>query len=67
MLPPSQTLVIYANQMRDHYTKRRRPDTVTPGGKSWLARFGLAGFLFFLGKGLLWLAAPALLVQGCAT
>jgi len=24
--------------------------------KSWLAKFGLAGFLFFLIKGLLWLA-----------
>lgn len=28
----------------------------------WVARFGLAGFLFFLIKGLLWLAIPALLV-----
>lgn len=23
--------------------------------KAWLSRIGLAGFLFFLGKGLLWL------------
>ncbi len=28
----------------------------------WLKRFGVAGFLFFLGKGLLWLTLPALLV-----
>ncbi|WP_167854754.1 hypothetical protein [Mangrovimicrobium sediminis] len=24
----------------------------------WLTRLGLAGFLFFLAKGLLWLAVP---------
>ncbi len=28
----------------------------------WLRRLGMAGFLFFLVKGLLWLLAPALLV-----
>ena len=28
----------------------------------WLRRFGVAGFLFFLVKGLLWLSLPALLV-----
>ena len=28
----------------------------------WLRRAGLAGFLFFLIKGLLWLVVPALLV-----
>jgi hypothetical protein len=27
----------------------------------WLQRFGVAGFAFFLIKGLLWLAVPALL------
>lgn len=27
---------------------------------AWLQRFGGAGFLFFLVKGLLWLIAPAL-------
>ncbi len=27
----------------------------------WLKRFGAAGFLFFLIKGLLWLIVPALL------
>lgn len=37
-------------------------------GPVWLKRFGVAGFLFFLAKGLLWLALPALLVvvgDGC--
>lgn len=29
---------------------------------SWLRRLGLAGFLFFLIKGLLWLAIPAALM-----
>jgi len=28
----------------------------------WLKRLGLAGFLFFLAKGLLWLIVPAVLV-----
>lgn len=33
---------------------------------TWLQRFGMAGFLFFLIKGLLWLTVPALLVFfGC--
>jgi hypothetical protein len=27
--------------------------------KSWLRRFGVAGFVFFLVKGLLWLIVPA--------
>ena len=29
-------------------------------GSPWLGRMGLAAFLFFLVKGLLWLAAPFL-------
>ena len=29
--------------------------------KGWLKRLGLAGFLFFLIKGLLWLIIPALI------
>ena len=28
----------------------------------WIRRFGVAGFLFFLVKGLLWLSLPTLLV-----
>ncbi len=27
--------------------------------RSWIKRFGAAGFVFFLVKGLLWLAVPA--------
>jgi hypothetical protein len=35
-------------------------------GTTWLQRIGVAGFLFFLIKGLLWLTVPALLVLlGC--
>lgn len=30
--------------------------------KRWIAKFGVAGFLFFTIKGLLWLAIPALIV-----
>lgn len=41
----------------------RPDDTDTPHRRAvWLKRFGVAGFLFFLGKGLLWLTLPALLV-----
>jgi hypothetical protein len=29
--------------------------------KTWLKRFGVAGFLFFFIKGMLWLIVPALL------
>lgn len=29
--------------------------------KTWIKRFGFWGFMFFLVKGLLWLALPALL------
>jgi hypothetical protein len=28
----------------------------------WVKRFGVAGFLFFLIKGLLWLIVPAILI-----
>lgn len=31
--------------------------------RRWTARFGMAGFLFFLVKGLLWLAIPAILAK----
>ncbi len=30
---------------------------------AWIRRLGVAGFLFFLVKGLLWLLVPALLVR----
>lgn len=41
-------------------------DAPPPKGTNWLKRFGVAGFLFFLIKGLLWLTVPALLVFfGC--
>ena len=32
------------------------------GRASWLRRLGVAGFLFFLIKGLLWLLVPAFLI-----
>lgn len=37
--------------------KYRRLSLVCP----WLKRIGVAGFLFFLAKGLLWLLVPGLL------
>jgi hypothetical protein len=33
--------------------------------KSWLKRIGWAGFLFFLVKGLIWLAIFGGLLKGC--
>lgn len=38
--------------------ERNAPDQNTLA-KTWLKRLGLAGFLFFLIKGLLWLIVPA--------
>lgn len=32
---------------------------------SWLKRIGIAGFFFFLAKGMVWLGIGALAVQGC--
>ncbi len=32
--------------------------------KRWFKRFGIAGFLFFLIKGLLWLIIPYLIAKG---
>lgn len=32
--------------------------------RRWAARFGVAGFMFFLVKGLLWLIVPAVLAMG---
>jgi hypothetical protein len=31
--------------------------------KTWIKRFGAAGFIFFLVKGLLWLIVPALVAH----
>lgn len=33
------------------------------GAGEWFKRLGFAGFLFFLAKGLLWLAVPVLLAM----
>ncbi len=33
--------------------------------RTWLRRVGVAGFVFFLVKGLLWLLLPLLLVETC--
>lgn len=43
------------------------PETIPTDHKAtpWLRRIGLAGFLFFLIKGLLWLIVPALLYFSC--
>ncbi len=33
--------------------------------KKYLQKFGIAGFLFFLLKGVVWLAAPFFIARGC--
>jgi hypothetical protein len=41
--------------------KAEATPSTTPKGRlaRWIARFGVAGFLFFLIKGLAWLIVPA--------
>jgi hypothetical protein len=41
--------------MQDEPRKRKCPAV------GWVKRFGIAGFLFFLIKGLLWLIVPGLI------
>ena len=43
------------------------PRTRPPSGsgvRRWVARFGVAGLIFFTVKGLLWLIVPALVAAG---
>jgi hypothetical protein len=42
------------------------PGTEKSKLKKWLARFGIAGFLFFLVKGLVWIAISFFAVKGCS-
>jgi hypothetical protein len=37
------------------------PRDKTCPARSWVKRFGVAGFVFFLVKGLLWLILPAII------
>jgi hypothetical protein len=40
---------------------QEQPKKAEHSNTSWIKRFGVAGFLFFLIKGLLWLIVPALI------
>lgn len=43
-------------------TETQSQEAARPGkARLWLARVGIAGFMFFLIKGLLWLVVPALI------
>ena len=44
----------------EYEAEEQEPKKFSP--KKWLARFGVAGFLFFFIKGMLWLIVPALLI-----
>ncbi len=39
----------------------QKPQEVKTDGPTWVKRVGVAGFMFFLIKGLLWLIVPALI------
>jgi hypothetical protein len=41
--------------------KEQEPEKTTGVLARWVKRFGVAGFLFFLIKGLLWLIIPGLI------
>lgn len=41
-----------------------RPETKPKNLKKWIKKFGIAGFLFFFIKGLLWLIVPFLITLG---
>lgn len=45
-----------------HVVQETLPGNDKPTISQWLKRLGLAGFLFFLAKGLLWLSVPVLLL-----
>jgi hypothetical protein len=44
----------FRKRMQEEPQKKKCP------AKTWVKRFGAAGFVFFLVKGLLWLIVPAL-------
>lgn len=48
-------------------TPKRKPDEFENQGSMllWLKRLGLAGFLFFAIKGMLWILIPVLVARGC--
>jgi hypothetical protein len=46
-------IAILNPDMQDEIEGKRCP------ARSWVKRFGVAGFVFFLVKGLLWLIVPA--------
>lgn len=46
------------DDLTNNMAKTMTPDQ-TPGNRKWLARFGLAAFIFFFVKGLVWLALGA--------
>ena len=47
--------------MKEQTLKQKNSQTKgKSSGSEWFKRFGVAGFLFFLIKGLLWLIIPAL-------
>jgi len=46
------------DDLTQNVTKSVTPSQ-TPGNKKWLARLGMASFIFFFVKGLVWLALGA--------
>ena len=44
----------------------QQPEATSSKWKKWLKRIGIAGFLFFLIKGLVWIAILVIGVKGCS-
>ena len=55
-----QLIEIYPNGLYLYYMHEEMQKD-TRQAKTWIKRFGFAGFMFFLIKGLLWLIVPALI------
>ncbi|MNJ88750.1 hypothetical protein D3C87_63050 [compost metagenome] len=64
------------NKNRGVFTKMTEDQQITPDPqtqtddkalkrKKWLKRFGIAGFMFFLIKGLVWIAIALFAWKGC--
>lgn len=55
--------VLFGQQMEQETTPEKAERSKL---KKWLARFGVVGFLFFLIKGLVWIAISIFAVKGCS-
>jgi integral membrane protein len=57
--------IIRPEQKKLAENPNRQPSAANQKMYAWLKRIGVGGFLFFLGKGLVWIAIFAGLIKGC--